>query len=531
MSATARSRIDVTDHELVEAVRAGDDHAFERLYERYHRRIGAYILGMVRDHGRAEDLTQEAFVSALRRMRQTDREIHFKPWIYEIAKNACIDAFRRSRRAEEVSFDAEQESGGADAARLVTTTGAPEAAVDQKQRLDHLWGAFDGLSDAHHQILVMRELEGLSYAEIGERLGMSRASVESTLFRARRRLSEEYEELQTGEACRRAQGIIDSAATSAIGRRDQRRLGSHIARCSPCRREAVMAGLDAAVMARRPVRGKLAALLPLPMLRRRWGGAPDAPSGGGAHHAAAQWSAAAASYGDAPATWLKAGAAVAALALAGVGASSAVRGHHGAAEHGRSAAPAAVRSARSAGPLSAGHADAAKAARVRAGGTGGVGSSRPASTRPRSGAATSPAGTGAKRAAASQPAVRVPSAGSLVTAVTAPAQATTTTAGGAVRQVAGDAGTAVGGSTGQAVQQVGAAVGSGVDQVTTTATGAVQGVVDTAAGAVQGVTGTVAGTATTVTQAVDQTAATAGAAVSGATQAVGSTASGLLGQR
>ena len=75
VSATARSRSDVTDHDLVQAVRAGDDHAFERLYHRYHRRISAYIFGMVHDHGRAEDLTQEVFVSALRRMRQTERPI------------------------------------------------------------------------------------------------------------------------------------------------------------------------------------------------------------------------------------------------------------------------------------------------------------------------------------------------------------------------------------------------------------------------------------------------------------------------
>ena len=68
----------------------------------YHRRIAAYIFGMVRDHGRAEDLTQEVFVSALRRMRATDRPIAFKPWVYEIAKNACIDDFRRARRAREV---------------------------------------------------------------------------------------------------------------------------------------------------------------------------------------------------------------------------------------------------------------------------------------------------------------------------------------------------------------------------------------------------------------------------------------------
>ena len=88
-----------TDHRLVARVRRGDDRAFELLYQRYLRRINAYVLGMVKDHGRAEDVTQEVFVSALRRMRATERPIAFKPWIYEIAKNACIDQFRRSRRA------------------------------------------------------------------------------------------------------------------------------------------------------------------------------------------------------------------------------------------------------------------------------------------------------------------------------------------------------------------------------------------------------------------------------------------------
>src|SRR5919112_6130820 len=89
----------ITDRRLVAALRRGDDRAFEQLYERYHRRIHAYVFGMVKDHQRAEDVTQEVFVSALRRMRATERPIAFKPWVYEIAKNACIDQFRRSKRA------------------------------------------------------------------------------------------------------------------------------------------------------------------------------------------------------------------------------------------------------------------------------------------------------------------------------------------------------------------------------------------------------------------------------------------------
>jgi RNA polymerase sigma factor (sigma-70 family) len=262
------------DSTLVAAVRRGDDRAFEQLYARYQRRISAYVLGMVKDHGRAEDITQEVFISALRRMRETDRAIAFKPWIYEIAKNACIDQFRRSRRAEEISMDAGDGLGQADHGRLVAAEPTPDDAVDAKQQLDHLCGAFGGLSDSHHEILVLREFEGLSYREIGDRMGLSRPGVESTLFRARKRLTEEYDELVSGQRCARIQTIIAAADGAALGTRDQRRLARHISHCQPCRRNAMASGLDISSLPRNPVRRaaeRAAALLPLPgFLRSRF---------------------------------------------------------------------------------------------------------------------------------------------------------------------------------------------------------------------------------------------------------------------
>ncbi len=254
------------DQRLVAAVRRGDDRAFEALYTRYHRRIHAYVMGMVKDHGRAEDVTQEVFVSALRRMRETERPIAFKAWIYEIAKNACIDQFRRSKRAEEVSLEADDGFAPSDYGRLVGSDPTPDAAVAAKQDLDNLCGAFGGLSDTHHEILVMRELEGLSYREIGDRMSMSRPAVESTLFRARRRLTEEYDELVSGARCMRIQSLIASAVVSRLGTRESRRLSRHISHCQPCRREAMAAGLDSAILTHVPLRrraaDKVAALLP-----------------------------------------------------------------------------------------------------------------------------------------------------------------------------------------------------------------------------------------------------------------------------
>jgi RNA polymerase sigma factor (sigma-70 family) len=301
---------------LVAAVRAGDDGAFEQLYHRYQRRIGAYIYGMVHDHGRAEDITQDVFMSALRRMRATDTPIAFKPWVYEIAKNACIDAFRRSRRAEEVSYDADD---GTERLHLVSNGPTPDAAVDTRMSLDHLRGAFGGLSEAHHQILVMRELEGLSYRQIGEKLGMSRPSVESTLFRARRRLSEEYEELISGERCRRIQAIIAGATDGRVGVRDERKMARHVSYCQPCRRAAFAAGFDPATLKpKRTVREKIAGLLPLPGFAKRWiagGGDGGSLLSTAAHYAEGSSGA-----------WLKAAAAAAAVIVAGIGADQ-VRPH------------------------------------------------------------------------------------------------------------------------------------------------------------------------------------------------------------
>jgi RNA polymerase sigma factor (sigma-70 family) len=256
------TRCEAADHELVDAVRAGDDAAFEELYTRYRPRIAAYVRGMLRDEARAEDVTQEAFFSALRRMRETDSEIAFKPWIYQIAHNAAIDSYRRSSRAEEVSMDADAGLRPSDHVRLVGAP-PPDSVLIDRERFDHLRGAFDELSDVHTRVLVMRELEGLSYREIGERLDLTRPAVESTLFRARRRLESEYAELSEGRRCAAMRATIGRLAEGLGGERDERRLARHARRCSLCRRRARELGVEP-LAAPAGLRAKVAALLPLP---------------------------------------------------------------------------------------------------------------------------------------------------------------------------------------------------------------------------------------------------------------------------
>ncbi len=253
---------ETADADLVTAVRQGDEASFEELYRRYQPRITAFVRSRLRDEARAEDVTQEAFLSALRRLRATDSEINFKPWIYEIARNAAIDSYRRSSRAEEISMDADSGLRPSDRLRLVGDS-APDSTLIDKERLDHLRGAFDELSDVHTQVLVMRELEGCSYREIGEKLDLSRPAVESALFRARRRLESEYAELSEGRRCRKARAMIARLAEGMGGGLDHQRLARHARRCHSCRRWARELGVEPQA-APAGLRAKIASLLPLP---------------------------------------------------------------------------------------------------------------------------------------------------------------------------------------------------------------------------------------------------------------------------
>jgi RNA polymerase sigma factor (sigma-70 family) len=266
----ATAGTEVADADLVAAVRAGDDAAFEELYRRYHKRISAFVCGMLRDEGRCEDVAQDAFMSALRRMRATDAEINFKPWIYQIARNAAIDSYRRTSHAVEVSMDADDGLRASDRSRLVGLEGGPDAALVTKERLSHLQGAFDELSDVHTKVLVMRELEGMSYREIGEKLDLTRPAVESALFRARRRLESEYEEIADGRRCQAMRATLARMVQGTHRGAEEHRLARHVKRCHSCRHRARVLGITPQT-ALGTLRDKAAALFPLPFLFRRGG--------------------------------------------------------------------------------------------------------------------------------------------------------------------------------------------------------------------------------------------------------------------
>ena len=392
---------------LVQAARHGDDRAFEQLYAQYRERVTAFIHSKVRDHGRAEDISQEVFMAALRQLRANDQPIAFKPWIFAIARNAYIDEFRRSARGREVPVETDDDFPTGQRASL-SIVPSPPAAIESKQRLDDLRGAFGGLSESHHRLIVMRELEGRSYDEIGNRLGMTRQMVESGLFRARRKLSQEYDELASGRRCEQVQTVIDSGAAvklRALGIKERRRLTQHLSHCQGCRQHARLAGVDENLLKPRSIAAKIAALVPFGGLWRwpwrRGGSAPAKAHASG--HLAASGAAQAAGSAGSSAMIGQAAAAVAALAIAGAGGGIAIAQHTHSGN--RPAAAHQVTSHRAGGSEAGGSSASATQATTGSAGTGGSAGHAFSARSIAAGSRTGPTalGTGTKRSGANSP--------------------------------------------------------------------------------------------------------------------------------
>ena len=167
-------------------------------------------------------------------------------------------------------MDADDGLRASDRTRLVGLDGGPDSALVTKERLTHLQGAFDELSDVHTRVLVMRELEGMSYREIGKRLDLTRPAVESALFRARRRLESEYTELSEGRRCEAMRQTMMRMAAGTHKGSEEHRLARHARRCHDCRRRAREMGIEP-LTTLGTLRQKAAALLPIPWLFRRSG--------------------------------------------------------------------------------------------------------------------------------------------------------------------------------------------------------------------------------------------------------------------
>jgi RNA polymerase sigma-70 factor (ECF subfamily) len=175
----------VDDAELVGSARGGDHQAFAKLIGRYETRIVRLVRGMVPESD-VEDVTQDAFLKAYRKLGAFDGRSSFYTWLYRITANTAMDWRKRERHRRHAPLPEGPE--GEDA--VPAEDAGPEKASSRRELKARIDAAIEALPDKYHEILVLREIEGLSYEDISSRLGMSKGTVESRLFRARERLRE-----------------------------------------------------------------------------------------------------------------------------------------------------------------------------------------------------------------------------------------------------------------------------------------------------------------------------------------------------
>lgn len=214
---------------------------FERLYSRHAGDVYRYALVVMRNPQDAEDVTQTTFLNAYRAMAGGQEPAAPRNWLIAIAHNVCRQRFRqRQRRPLETALNED----------------VAEAAVEEREdgySAEDIQRALGELAFSQRSALVLRELEGRSYAEIAEILGLSASAVETLLFRARRALREQLEGSLT---CAEAERFLSRQADGELPRADRGQLRAHLRQCPDC-----------ATLARKQRASRSA-------LRGLWGGLP-----------------------------------------------------------------------------------------------------------------------------------------------------------------------------------------------------------------------------------------------------------------
>jgi RNA polymerase sigma factor (sigma-70 family) len=237
-----------SDEQLVELFRAGHEEAFRVIHDRYRVRLFAYTRQMLPTARQdAEDVLQDVFVRAYSGLRASDRRLALRAWLYRVAHNRCVDQLRRQ---VPVVTDTIETAGS-------HATYDPIAAAEQRETLRRLIADVQRLPEQQRSALLMRELSGMSYAELAEALSLSVPAVKSLLVRARVSLAAALEARET--ACEQIRSeIVDchdrGVRPTAMARR-------HLHDCDGCREfRSSVRGISRNFAALTPAFGPLALL-------------------------------------------------------------------------------------------------------------------------------------------------------------------------------------------------------------------------------------------------------------------------------
>lgn len=187
------------DELLVERAKRGDAEAFEQLTSQFYKKVYNVAYRATGNHEDASDVAQEAFVRAYLSLPEFRGDSSFQTWLLRITQNACLDELRRRKRRRVSSLDEplSVEDGEMDRQLAVADTAdGPEQALERVEIQQAVQESINSLDEEYRVVVIMRDIQGYSYNEIAEVLGINLGTVKSRLNRARHALKEMFGRLE-----------------------------------------------------------------------------------------------------------------------------------------------------------------------------------------------------------------------------------------------------------------------------------------------------------------------------------------------
>ena len=173
---------------IIRRVQHGDTDAFEMLVAAYEKNVFNVALQMTGNREDAQDMAQEAFLKAYSSLSSFRGDSKFSSWLYRIVANVCLDFKRRQSRRPRSSLTVEDDEGESVELDIADESQSPETLLERKLTRDAVRRGLQELPPEQRQILLLREIQGLSYEEIGEVMDLEPGTVKSRIFRARKKL-------------------------------------------------------------------------------------------------------------------------------------------------------------------------------------------------------------------------------------------------------------------------------------------------------------------------------------------------------
>lgn len=206
------------EERLAQGAGRGDAEAFTAIFRRYEPELFRFCLGIVGEPQDADDAIQNTMVKVLQALPGEQREIQLKPWLYRIAHNEAVEIRRRAHRHDPLQ------------PAFLDPGSSPEERTERREQMGILFGDISDLPERQRAALVMRELSGLEFGEIGDALATSPGAVRQALYEARRGLQQM--EIGRDMAC---ETVVRTLSEGDGRRHDGRAVRAHLRSCTECR--------------------------------------------------------------------------------------------------------------------------------------------------------------------------------------------------------------------------------------------------------------------------------------------------------